>query len=124
MKPVLGKSIKVRVNGIEPYGIFVECSDNYNGLIHISEISDKYVKAIDDYASIGDEIYAKVIAINESDKHLDLSIKNFDYLENTEDLYKNVDFSSKGFEGLKANLPNWIEENIKKHKNKIFCIDK
>ena len=124
MKPVIGKSVKVRVNGIEPYGIFVECSNNYNGLIHISEISEKYVKSIDDYVSIGDEIYAKVIAISENDKHLDLSIKNFDYLDNNSKLYENLDLSIKGFDGLKAKLPGWIEENIKNHKNEIFCIDK
>lgn len=117
MKPVVGNSVKVIVNGIESYGIFVTCCEDYTGLIHISEISDKYVKSVDEFVSLGDEIFAKVLKINEDDKHLDLSIKNFDYVDGNDNLYDNIDRSSEGFEGIKAILPKWIEENLLNHKN-------
>ena len=70
--------VKVTVTGIQKYGAFVNTED-YEGLIHISEISYGYVKNVNDYVKIGDEIYAEVVDIDEKDNHLKLSIKNIDY---------------------------------------------
>ncbi|MEG1150124.1 MAG: S1 RNA-binding domain-containing protein, partial [Bacilli bacterium] len=39
----IGDIIKVKVSGIEKYGIFVHVDDLYNGLIHISEISSGFI---------------------------------------------------------------------------------
>ena len=36
--------VKAIVTGLEPYGVFVQIDDNYSGMIHISEIYNKYVK--------------------------------------------------------------------------------
>ena len=65
------------VTGIETYGIFVN-ADEYNGLIHISEISSNFVRDVKDYANIGDKIKAKVIEIDEETHQLKLSIKDFE----------------------------------------------
>ena len=72
--------VKVTVTGIQKYGAFVNTED-YEGLIHISEISYGYVKNVNDYVKIGDEIYAEVVDIDEKDNHLKLSIKNIQYKE-------------------------------------------
>ena len=53
------------VTGIEKYGVFVSLDDYYSGLIHISEISDGFVRNIHDYVKIGETINAKVIEENE-----------------------------------------------------------
>ena len=43
------------VTGIESYGIFVNV-DEYSGLIHISEISENFVRNVGDFAIVGDKI--------------------------------------------------------------------
>ena len=57
----IGDIIKVTVTGIQNYGAFVMIDEEYDGLIHISEISKDYVKDINDYVQIGDEIYDELI---------------------------------------------------------------
>ena len=50
----LGEIIEVQVSGIENYGIFVNLPNSCKGMIHISQISDKYVKDIYRIANVGD----------------------------------------------------------------------
>lgn len=57
----IGDIIEVEVSGIENYGIFVKAEDDYTGLIHISEIDNNYIKDINKYVKVGDDIYANVI---------------------------------------------------------------
>ena len=72
--------IKVKVTGVQKYGAFVNSEDNnYDGLIHISEISYGYVKNVNDYLKIGDSIYAEVVEVSDKDNQLKLSIKDIDY---------------------------------------------
>lgn len=54
--------IKVKVTGLQQYGAFVVTDDDFNGLIHISEISYGYVKKIEDYVNVGDKIYSEVLS--------------------------------------------------------------
>lgn len=107
----VGDIIEVKVTGIEQYGIFVKVNDEYTGLIHISEIDNSFIKNISDYAYIGETIYANIIGINEDDKHLNLSIKNMNYTNNTDENRK-VKESISGFLPLYNQLEIWIEETI------------
>ena len=47
-----GKIITGCVTGVENYGIFVTLDEYYSGLIHISEISNNFVRNINDYVNI------------------------------------------------------------------------
>ena len=58
-----GDIIKGVVSGIEPYGIFVKIDDDYSGLIHISEISSKFVRNVGDYVKQGEVIKIKILDI-------------------------------------------------------------
>lgn len=98
--------VKGKVTGIENYGIFISLDDNYIGLIHISEISDKFVKNIFDYVQLNETISCKVLEVDESSKRLKLSIKNFDY--RIEDKKKWED--ENGFSPLREKLPEWIAD--------------
>ena len=71
--------VKGQVSGIEKYGIFVNLEDSYSGLIHISEISDGFVRDINKIANIGETIKVRVIDTNDDTFHVKLSIKNLDY---------------------------------------------
>lgn len=109
--------VKVTVTGIQKYGAFVNTED-YEGLIHISEISYGYVKNVNDYVKIGDEIYAEVVDIDEKDNHLKLSIKNIDY-KNDGSKIERMEETKNGFKSLKDNLEIWIAEKIKEITNKM-----
>ena len=52
MKYENGKIIKGCVTGIESYGIFMSFDEYYSGLIHISEISKKFVRNFKYYFNI------------------------------------------------------------------------
>jgi len=61
----IGKEFVVKVKRIVPFGAFCEISSGKEGLIHISELSDKFVKEVEDVVSLGDEIKVKVIGIDD-----------------------------------------------------------
>ena len=111
--------IKVTVTGVQKYGAFVNTKDNdYEGLIHISEISYGFVKNVNDYLKIGDNIYAEVVDVNEDDNHLKLSIKDIDYKKDGMRLKKMVE-TKNGFTPLKDNLDMWINKKIKEITDKM-----
>ena len=106
----IGDTVKCIVTGFKEYGIFVKINDEYNGLIHISEISSSFVHNVADYAEIGEEIYAKVIDVNEMAKHLKLSIKNINYKIDGKEI---AESNKNGFLPLKEHLGIWINEKLK-----------
>ena len=108
MKYKKGDTVTGTVTGIEDYGIFLKLDNNYTGLVHISEISDSFVKNVNDYVKLGENISVKIIDINDDNKQLKLSIKA---LLNTNKLEE----SPNGFDSLKKELPVWINEKIKEY---------
>lgn len=120
----IGNIVKGTVTGIESYGVFVSFDEFYSGLIHISEISDGYVKNIHDYVNIGDTIYVKILDIDDLNDHLKLSIKNINYKPREKFQRKRIRETSLGFRTLAYKLPIWIDESLKKIKNNNNFIDK
>lgn len=111
--------IKVTVTGVQKYGAFVNTLDGeYEGLIHISEISYGFVKSVNDYLKVGDEIFAEVIDIDDNDNHLKLSIKDIDYKKDGARLKRMAETKS-GFTPLKNNLDIWINQKIKEITDKM-----
>jgi len=106
----VGSIVKGEVTGIEPYGVFIKVNE-VDGLIHISEIANRFVSNIRKYVNIGDKIYAKIIEIDSTTGKLKLSIKGLNYKE----FYYNrkVNESVRGFSPLQENLEVWIEETLK-----------
>lgn len=115
--------LKGVVTGIESYGIFVKIDDDKSGLIHISEISSKFVRNPADFANVGEEINVEVIG-NNDDGNLKLSIKNINEHKKHEKKKRKIIETSLGFKTLNYKLPLWIEENLKNHKNNSISIDK
>ncbi|MDD3087582.1 MAG: polyribonucleotide nucleotidyltransferase [Candidatus Omnitrophica bacterium] len=54
-----------KVKRIMPFGVFCEIAPRKEGLVHVSELSDKFVKSAEEVVKIGDEIKVKVIGIDE-----------------------------------------------------------
>ena len=109
-----GDIVKGVVTGVEDYGIFLSFDDNKSGLVHISEISDSFVKNVSDYAKINDEITVKVLSVDE-DGHYKLSIKD---LEGPKNGNHRIIETDKGFDTLREKLPGWIEEAYKETEKK------
>ena len=107
-----GNIVKGRVSGITNYGIFVKIDENYTGLIHISSISERFVKDPNNYANIDDIINVEILDIDENSSKMKLSIKNIRYKDKKIN-QKRIIETKHGFETLKNNLPFWIEENLK-----------
>ena len=110
-----GKIVTGQVTGIEKYGIFVSLDEFYSGLIHISEISDGFVKNVKDYVEIGETIKARVVEMDEDNYHVKLSIKNMNYKMKKKN-YHALKETKLGFLPLEEQLPNWIKEKLKEIK--------
>lgn len=103
----IGDVVTGKVTGIENYGIFLLVDGETTGLIHISEISDDFVKNVGDYAEEGEMITAEVIDYDEENNKLKLSIKNEHYNKK----YKKnetIKETKTGFTGLAKQLDVWI----------------
>ncbi|HHT9121017.1 MAG TPA: polyribonucleotide nucleotidyltransferase [Candidatus Hypogeohydataceae bacterium YC41] len=70
----IGKMYLGKVVAIKEYGAFVEILPGQDGLLHISELSDSYVKRVEDVLKVGDETWVKVIGIDDQ-KRIKLSRK-------------------------------------------------
>ncbi|RYL88193.1 RNA-binding protein S1 [Sporolactobacillus sp. THM7-4] len=69
-----GSKLKGKVSGITNFGAFIDLPDGKTGLVHISEVADRYVKDIHDVLSIGDEVTVKVLQVAPDGK-IGLSIR-------------------------------------------------
>ena len=108
--------VEGQITGITKYGIFVSLEDNYTGMVHISEVSNKYVNDLQSKFKIGDVIKVKIISIDEDKLQVKLSIKK---IKNNSKPKKKIEEKGRGFEPLQENLVGWINETLKKiEKNK------
>lgn len=103
-----GEIVKGQITGVTPYGVFVSLEDDYTGLVHISEVSDKFVKDLPHKFNIGDIINVKVVSIDEDKSHVKLSIKKIDY--KVEESLSMIPESGTGFGMLEENLDKWTEK--------------
>jgi len=115
----VGQVVVGRVSGIQPYGAFVEIDEQTTGLIHISEMSDYFVKDISLYVQVGDQVYLKVLEASEDGRQLKLSLKAVYQRPlrrfRARDLSQRLPQSTIGFKSLAQKLPEWIKDWKGKH---------
>lgn len=109
----VGKIVKGNITGVEKYGIFVNLDNFYSGLIHISELSNDFVRDISKFGAVGETIYAKVLEVDENTNHVKLSIKDIDYRIRKRVNKSKIVEMGDGFLPLFSHLDDWIEEKIK-----------
>ena len=113
----VGKIVKGNITGVENYGIFVNLDNFYSGLIHISEVSNDFVRDINKFGKVGETIFVKVIEVDDDRNHVKLSIKDINYRATRRSAMSKIDEKGSGFLPLMNNLGYWIEEKIKEMKN-------
>ena len=71
----VGDTVKVTIVSMTTYGAFARIIPGIDGLIHISQIADKHVAKPQDELTVGQEVDAKIIAIDLEKKRVSLSIR-------------------------------------------------
>lgn len=71
----VGQWVKGRVLKINPFGLFVELDPDIHGLAHVSELSAKPVKDVNEVARVGDEFEFRIITIDPDSHRLGLSLR-------------------------------------------------
>lgn len=110
----VGQVVVGKITGIQPYGAFVMIDENTTGLIHISEMSDYFVKDIGLYVQVNDQVYLKVLEVSEDGRQLKLSLKAVYQRPlrrfRAREFNQKLPYGSIGFKSLAQKLPQWIEQ--------------
>jgi len=80
-KYAIGDVVEGKVVRMASFGAFVELEDGVDGLVHVSQISDRHVPKPDDALVIGDIIKVKVTEVDPESKRISLSKKEADALD-------------------------------------------
>ena len=116
----IGELIIGKVDNVKPYALFLSFEDGSKGLLHISEISDSYIRDIEKFGTVGDELKVKVLSIDQHNGFLRVSLKQVPEEEqysthnNGERHIPVIDENS--FNDLKEHLDGWVEETLAKAK--------
>lgn len=70
-----GEIVEGVVKTITNFGAFIDLGNGVTGLVHISEVSDGYVKDVSEFLEQNQKVKVKVLAVDESNKKITLSIK-------------------------------------------------
>ena len=73
-----GDIFEGEVKSLTNFGAFVEVADGIQGLVHVSEISNKHVDKPSDVLKVGQDVKVKVLNIDPSERRISLSIKAAD----------------------------------------------
>ena len=120
MKYQVGQLLVGKVYNVKPYALFMSFEDGVTGLLHISEISDSFIRDIEKYGSVGDEIKVKILSIDKDNGFLRVSYKQVppEEMYSSHTNQRKVPTTSEDeFLPLKEKLDSWIKEayeNIEK----------
>ena len=107
-----------KVNQIRPYALFLTFENGAKGLLHISEISDSYIRDIEKFGTVGDEIKVKVIEVDPYNGFLRVSYKQVPekdrYSTHVNSERKIPEFDKADFSALEEKLPGWISSALEK----------
>ena len=116
MKYEVGQLIIGTVTKVKPFALFMEFEGGAEGLLHISEISDSYIRDIERFGRVGDQMRVKVVSIDESNGFLRVSLKqgpHEDAFSTHDNSVKNIPLAGENdFKPLANRLNKWIEQTL------------
>jgi small subunit ribosomal protein S1 len=77
----IGDLVKGKVSKITAFGAFISMDGDIDGLVHISQISEDRVDKIKDHLKVSQEIEARVIKVDKTERRIGLSLKAANYSE-------------------------------------------
>ena len=125
----VGSITEGSITGIKNFGAFVELQNGKTGLVHISEISNAFVKEIKDYLKEGDKVKVKVINVSPEGR-VELSIKQAsggsvaadtknDFIKREEPKVKSSVSMANKFEDMMNKFKKLSDEKLANFKNKV-----
>ncbi|TCN23025.1 30S ribosomal protein S1 [Mesobacillus foraminis] len=93
-----GSTLEGTVKRLVSYGAFVEVFPGVEGLVHISQISNRHIGTPHEVLSEGQEVKVKVLDVNKEEQRLSLSMKEFEPKEEQEATDYELPEESKGFQ--------------------------
>ena len=110
----MGELVIGTVKTVKPYGAFVSLDeyDNKEGFIHIGEIATGWIKYIRDHVREGQKVVCKVLRVDPSRGHIDLSLKRVNEHQRREKIqeWKNERKAQKLFEIVAQRLGKKVDE--------------
>ncbi len=70
-----GVTVNGKIVRIENYGVFVDFGAERPGMVHVSELTNGFVRSPSDVVNIGDDVEARVLKVNRGKRQIDLSMK-------------------------------------------------
>jgi 4-hydroxy-3-methylbut-2-enyl diphosphate reductase len=77
-KYAMGAMVKGTVTRVAPFGAFVELEPGVEGLIHVSELSNRRISKPEEVVKPGQEITAKVLRVKPEERRISLSMREAD----------------------------------------------
>ncbi|KAI4350830.1 hypothetical protein L6164_005241 [Bauhinia variegata] len=75
---IIGETFTGKIKSIQPFGAFVDFGAFTDGLVHVSRLSDSYVKDVASVVSVGQEVKVKLIEVNFETQRISLSMRESD----------------------------------------------
>ena len=91
----IGDLVKGKVTKLASFGAFVQLADDIDGLVHISQLSEDRVDKVKDILKIGQEVEARVIKVDRTERRIGLSVKAANYSD------EEIKRESEAFDSIK-----------------------
>ena len=91
----IGDLVNGKVTKLASFGAFVQLADDIDGLVHISQLSEDRVDKVKDILKIGQDVEARVIKVDRTERRIGLSIKAANYSE------EEIKRESEAFDSIK-----------------------
>jgi small subunit ribosomal protein S1 len=91
----IGDVVSGKVTKLASFGAFVQLADDIDGLVHISQLSEDRVDKVKDILKIGQDVEARVIKVDRTERRIGLSIKAANYSD------EEIKRESEAFDAIK-----------------------
>ncbi|MGY3750274.1 CvfD/Ygs/GSP13 family RNA-binding post-transcriptional regulator [Vagococcus acidifermentans] len=115
----IGMTVRGNITGIQSYGAFVSLGNGEQGLIHVSEVKNGYIKNIGDTLKVGQQVDVLVIDIDEYSQKISLSLRALEtkgyFRSSRKKRYATNKNKKIGFKSIAQALPGWMDEALQKN---------
>ncbi len=108
----IGDIVTGKVVRLTHFGAFVELEPGVDGLVHVSEISDKHINKAADVLQVGQVVNVKILDIKPEQRRISLSIREA-LREQEEKEARQVEQTHQSGEGLSINLGELFRDRLK-----------